>query len=133
MVLHANSEDSDQTGRMLMQIRVFAGRTDHFVGFIMRWLIYIENLSDLVQEYTDMSYFQFSSPFRLCRSDTSSYIQYYRRERSNFQVSCVNISFFPRNKASKLAWILRGTRRDHAGIFARVAGNFREKLENGHA
>ena len=70
MVLHANSEDSDQTGRMLMQIRVFAGRTDHFVGFI----IYIENLSDLVQEYADMSYFQFSSPFRLCRSDTSSYI-----------------------------------------------------------
>ena len=37
--LHADSEDSDQTGRMPRLIRVFAERTCHFVGFVMRWLI----------------------------------------------------------------------------------------------
>ena len=38
----ADSEDSDQTGRMPGMpslIRVFGGRTDHFVGFVMRRLI----------------------------------------------------------------------------------------------
>ena len=38
--LHTDSEDSDQTGRMPRLIWVFAGRTCHFVGFVMRWLIY---------------------------------------------------------------------------------------------
>ena len=43
--LHADSEDSDQTGRMPRLIWVFAGRTCHFVGFVMSWLIYYyENL-----------------------------------------------------------------------------------------
>ena len=37
--LHADSEDSDQTGRMPRLIWVFAGRTNHFVGFVMRRLI----------------------------------------------------------------------------------------------
>ena len=36
------SEDTDQTGRMPSLIWVFAGRTCHFVGFIMRRLIYFE-------------------------------------------------------------------------------------------
>ena len=36
MFLHANSEASDQTGRMPSLIWVFAGHTDHFVGFVMR-------------------------------------------------------------------------------------------------
>ena len=36
--LHADSEDSDQTGRMPGLIWVFAGRTCHFVGFVMRQL-----------------------------------------------------------------------------------------------
>ena len=35
----AHSEDSDQTGRMPRLIWVFAGRTCHFVGFVMRRLI----------------------------------------------------------------------------------------------
>ena len=34
----ADSEDSDQTGRMPRLIWVFAGRTCHFVGFVMRRL-----------------------------------------------------------------------------------------------
>ena len=35
----AHYEDSDQTGRMPRLIWVFAWRTDHFVGFVMRRLI----------------------------------------------------------------------------------------------
>ena len=37
--LHADSEESDQTGRMPRLIWVFAGRTCHFVGFVMGWFI----------------------------------------------------------------------------------------------
>ena len=40
MFLHVDSEDSDQTGRMPRLIWVFAGHTCHFVGFLMRLLIY---------------------------------------------------------------------------------------------
>ena len=35
ILLHADSEDSDQTGRMPRLILVFAGRTCHFVGFAL--------------------------------------------------------------------------------------------------
>ena len=38
--LHMDSKDSDQTGRMPRMTWVFAGRTCHFVGFVMRQLIY---------------------------------------------------------------------------------------------
>ena len=38
ILLQADSADSDQTGRMPRLIWVFAGRTDHFVGFVMPWL-----------------------------------------------------------------------------------------------
>ena len=38
--LHANSEDSYQSGRPLRLIRVFARRTGHSVGFVVLWLIY---------------------------------------------------------------------------------------------
>ena len=34
-LLHADSEDSDQTGRMPRLVWVFAGRIVHFVGFVM--------------------------------------------------------------------------------------------------
>ena len=37
--LHADSEDSDQTGRMPRLIWEFAGRTGHFFGFVMQRLI----------------------------------------------------------------------------------------------
>ena len=36
--LHADSEDADQSGRMPRLIWVFARRTWHFVGFVIRWL-----------------------------------------------------------------------------------------------
>ena len=39
MFLHADSEYSDQTGRMSMLIWVFAGRRGHFVGLVVRRLI----------------------------------------------------------------------------------------------
>ena len=37
--LHADNEDSDQTGWMSMLIWVFAGRTGHFDGLVVRRLI----------------------------------------------------------------------------------------------
>ena len=40
MLLHADSEDSDQTRRMPRLIRVFAGRTGDFVGFVVWRLIW---------------------------------------------------------------------------------------------
>ena len=39
MLLHADSENSDQTGWMPRLIRVLAGHTGNFVGFVMLWLI----------------------------------------------------------------------------------------------
>ena len=38
--LHADSEDSDQPGQMPRLLWVFAGRTCHFVGFVLRWFKY---------------------------------------------------------------------------------------------
>ena len=37
----ADSDDTDQTGRMPGLIWVFAGDTCHFVGFVMRWLTWL--------------------------------------------------------------------------------------------
>ena len=37
MFLHADSEDTDQTGRMPRLIGVFAGCTGRFVGFVVRY------------------------------------------------------------------------------------------------
>ena len=39
MIFHADSENPDQTGWMTRLTWVFAGRIDHFVGFVMRRLI----------------------------------------------------------------------------------------------
>ena len=39
-ILHANSRDTDQTGQMPRLIRVFAGHTYHFAGFVSMWLNY---------------------------------------------------------------------------------------------
>ena len=39
--LHADSEDSDQTGRMPRLIWVFAGGTCHFVGFVTMRLVWL--------------------------------------------------------------------------------------------
>ena len=41
--LHVDSEDSDQIGQMPSLIWVFAGRTCHFVGFVMRRLNWTKN------------------------------------------------------------------------------------------
>ena len=43
---------TDQTGRMPRMISVFAGRTGHFVDFIMLWLIY---LFELTHETRDLA------------------------------------------------------------------------------
>ena len=53
MFLHADSEDSDQTGRMSRLIWVFAGHTGHFVGFVMHQLILRDyKFSELVWKET---------------------------------------------------------------------------------
>ena len=44
----ADSKDSDQTGWMPRLIRVFAGCSGHFVGFVMLWLIYISLLCYII-------------------------------------------------------------------------------------
>ena len=50
--LHADSEDSDQIWRMPKLIGVFTGRMCHFVGFVLRWLIY----TCIIYMYTMLSY-----------------------------------------------------------------------------
>ena len=47
--LHADSEDSDQIGRMPRLIWVLAGRTGHFVSFVMRRLNYLFSISVTIQ------------------------------------------------------------------------------------
>ena len=48
MFLHADSEDSDQTGRMSRLIWVFGGRRGHFVGLVARRLYKSEPCSKKV-------------------------------------------------------------------------------------
>ena len=45
--LHADSEDSDQTGRIPRLIWVFAGRSYHFVGFVMSRLLFSQHLKTI--------------------------------------------------------------------------------------
>ena len=56
--LHADSEDSDQTGRMPRLIWVFAGRRGHFVGFVMRRLksTWIQEFDVLQQSHWSVKY-----------------------------------------------------------------------------
>ena len=49
ILLNADSEDSDQTGRMVRLIWVFAGCTEHLVGFVIRRLIYRTNWYNLTK------------------------------------------------------------------------------------
>ena len=54
-VSHADSEDSDQTGRMARLICVFAGRTRHFVGFGMWRLIMLMQSDYILVLYQTLS------------------------------------------------------------------------------
>ena len=48
MFLHADSGDSDQNGRMSRLVRVFVGRTCHFVGIVMlrlKTIVLLQNKS----------------------------------------------------------------------------------------
>ena len=40
MLLHAASEDCDQTGWMPRLVRVLAGSSGNFIGFVMQWLMF---------------------------------------------------------------------------------------------
>ena len=56
MFLHADSKDSDQTGWIPRLIRVFAGRTGQFVGFVMLRQKEIQSTPD--SAYCLILYFQ---------------------------------------------------------------------------
>ena len=58
--LHADNEVSDQTGRMPRLIWVFAGRTCHFVGFVMRRIKFSWSSSNCDSNYSN----------RQCKSNT---------------------------------------------------------------
>ena len=64
---HTDSEDSDQTGRMPRLIRVFAGRTCHFVGFVMSRLNVNRTINEVSSvcacvEWTRLDTVDFSKP-----------------------------------------------------------------------
>ena len=44
MFLHADSEDSDETGWMARLFRVFAGCKGHFIGFVMSSISHADHL-----------------------------------------------------------------------------------------
>ena len=58
------SKDSDQTGRMPRLIWVFAGRTCHFVGFVMRWLICMRLFSKQIKMFIWLFYTPAKGVFR---------------------------------------------------------------------
>ena len=68
--LHADSEDSDQTWQMARLIWVFAGRTCHFVGFVMRRLILcgfvVSTTRRFMLSLTLLLRLMFSSPVYRC-------------------------------------------------------------------
>ena len=51
---HADKKDSDQTERMPRLIWVFAERTCHFVGLVMRWLIFITKMYVVYTNYNHL-------------------------------------------------------------------------------
>ena len=61
--LHADSEDSDQTGRMPRMIWGFTGRTCHFAGFVMRRLIYAKKSQLAI---TDLLFLHLRTFHKLC-------------------------------------------------------------------
>ena len=64
--LHADSEDSDQTGRMPRLICVFAGRTCHFVCYVMRRLKYIITFFFTSLAFSKLRIFSYSMVLQAC-------------------------------------------------------------------
>ena len=64
--LHGYREDSDQTGRMPSLIWVFAGRTGHFVTFVMLWLFLIHAFwNSLICNEKEKNFYRPTDPFFL--------------------------------------------------------------------
>ena len=79
--LHADNEDSDQTGRIPRLIWVFAGHTCHFVGFVMRRDLLLFSCS-------------FTSSAERRNKDENQVVAHFRielisSENSSSQISCV--------------------------------------------
>ena len=61
---HTDNEDSDQTGWMTRLTWVLAGRTCHFVGFVMRGLIYLwllRRVALVMDQHLGMSQYKWSA------------------------------------------------------------------------
>ena len=67
MFLHADSEDSNQTGQMPRVTRVFAERTSHFAGFVKLWLIYHCKLDLSASFYFHCFYVNSHTECKRCR------------------------------------------------------------------
>ena len=101
-LLHADSEDSDQTGQMPRLICVFTWRTGHFVGFVVLWLIFMSQCQhrDWRQIHSDLSKKLISS-FQETPGDIQSFFTHFSKfaflERLN--------SFQYLNKSSKSCFL----------------------------
>ena len=92
--LHADSEDSDQTGWMPRLIWVFAGNTCQFVGFVMRRLILKVAWDGLCTEEREEQ----PSPIKLGYPDSSvSKIVYLRTSYipCHVSLSCTSDEYLP--------------------------------------
>ena len=76
--LYADSEDSDQTGRMPRLLRVFSGHTGHFVVFVMQWFGSIF-YNDFVNACNPFSPF---SPIK-CKTMLSIYLYEPQHDKTN--------------------------------------------------
>ena len=89
--LHADSEDTNQTtGRMPKLIWVFVGRTCHFVGLVMRWLIYsyysTKTCSSARQKYLVHMFFCLFGFFYCC-----CFFVFFYLELCNSLIDCVGV------------------------------------------
>ena len=124
--LHADSEDSDQTGRMPRLIWVFAGRKCHFVGFVMRRLIYdiIKLLTfvgvDIIQLLTfvevDMKCYW-----------TVNFILTDAKRRSIWIVYCSIALHVHRNKSQQLFYYIKNISVEKSVIYAKFRLTFLHK------
>ena len=95
--LHVGSEDSDQTGRMPRLIWVFAGRTSHFVCFIMKRLVYIfvKPAFSLVQERSQLLFIfpDICLDAHPHSALHSTRVHYSQIRRSSFQIWIFNVNW----------------------------------------
>ena len=99
MFLHADGEDSDQTGRMSRLIWVYAGRTCNFVGFVMLRL-------NLWQSKSENLYFCFIDQVDL-RARCPSLAKCSIKDNTNHYIMSKHVDF---HVSDYLLWIWDGAK-----------------------